>query len=124
VYFREMSGLGVMSPEEELSIATRIAQLRREYWTALCWPTRRSSSRSPISSRQKLEAEDVPRPEVEAMRPPRATCVTARPACPQAGVRRRGAALVERMAEVDVDGIVSDVLLGDLEQLDDGRARG
>src|SRR5688500_8217562 len=35
VYFREMAGLGVMSPEEELSIATRIARLRREYWTAL-----------------------------------------------------------------------------------------
>ena len=35
VYFREMAGLGVMSPEEELSIATRIAQLRRTYWSAL-----------------------------------------------------------------------------------------
>ncbi len=29
LYFREMSGLGVMSPEEELRVATAIATLRR-----------------------------------------------------------------------------------------------
>ena len=32
VYFREMSGLGVMSPDQELTSATRIAELRVEHW--------------------------------------------------------------------------------------------
>ncbi|MBL8947816.1 MAG: RNA polymerase subunit sigma-70, partial [Myxococcales bacterium] len=32
MYFREMSGLGVMSPEQELRAATRISDLRTEHW--------------------------------------------------------------------------------------------
>src|SRR5688572_14766142 len=35
LYFREMAGVDVMSAEEELSIATRYAELRRSYWRAM-----------------------------------------------------------------------------------------
>ena len=34
-YFKEMSSLDVMSPEEELAAATRIAELREEHWRRL-----------------------------------------------------------------------------------------
>ena len=35
LYFREMSNLDVLSPEQELKLATRIHRLRREYWSEL-----------------------------------------------------------------------------------------
>ena len=123
VYFREMSGLGVMSPEEELAVATRIARLRREYWTALlAYPP----FVEPIADlvEQKLEAEDVPRPEVEAMRAASRNLRDRETRVNRQEYDVVAAALVERMAEADVDGLVADVVNADLELLNDGKREG
>src|SRR5690606_39462836 len=67
VYFREMAGLGVMSPDEELRIATAIADLRRAYWGAmLAYPPFIDPITAIIEAR--FTAEDVPRSELEALR--------------------------------------------------------
>jgi RNA polymerase primary sigma factor len=123
VYFREMAGLGVMSPEEELSIATRIARLRREYWTALlAYPP----FVEPIADliEKKLEAEDVPRPEVDAMRVASRNLRDRETRVHRQEYDVVAAALVERMAEADVDGLVADVVNADLEQLEAGKREG
>ena len=123
VYFREMSGLGVMSPEEELTMATRIANLRRAYWSALfSYPPFIDPIAQVIETR--LDAEDVPRAEVEALR---VASRNLRERETRVNKQEYDAAcliLVERMSEVDVDGIVSEVLLTDLEQLDQGKREG
>ncbi len=123
VYFREMAGLGVMSPEEELSIATRIARLRREYWTALlAYPP----FVEPITDlvEKKLEAEDLPRAEIDAMRTASRNLRDRETRVHRQEYDVVAAALVERMAEADVDGIVADVINADLDLLNDGKREG
>ena len=123
VYFREMSGLGVMSPEEELSIATRIAGLRRVYWGALfSYPPFIDPIATVIES--KLEADDLPRSEVEALRVASRNLRERETRVNKHEYDTACATLIERMSEVDVDGIVSEVLLTDLEQLDQGKREG
>ncbi len=123
LYFREMSGLGVMSPEEELRVATAIATLRRTYWAALfSYPPFSDPIAAVIEA--KLEGEDVPRAELEALRVASRNFRERETRVHKQAYELACAALVERMAEVDVDGIVSDVLYGDLEQLDHGKREG
>ena len=123
VYFREMSGLGVMSPEEELSIATRIAGLRRTYWAALfSYPPFIDPIAALIEG--KLDADDLPRSEVEALRVASRNLRERETRVNKQDYDAACAVLVERMSEVDVDGIVSEVLLTDLEQLDLGKREG
>jgi len=123
VYFREMAGLGVMSPEEELTIATRIAQLRRVYWSALfSYPPFIDSIAQVIET--KLEPEDMPRAAIDALRAASRNLRERETRVHKQEYDACAAALVERMAEADVDGIVSEILLADLEQLDLGRREG
>ncbi|MBK9755022.1 MAG: sigma-70 family RNA polymerase sigma factor [Nannocystis sp.] len=123
VYFREMSGLGVMSPEEELRVATAIATLRRTYWAALfSYPPFSDPIAQVIES--KLDGEDVPRTELESLRGASRNFRERETRVNKQAYEQACAVLVERMAEVDVDAIVSDVLLGDLEQLDQGKREG
>ncbi|MBL9104309.1 MAG: sigma-70 family RNA polymerase sigma factor [Myxococcales bacterium] len=118
-----MAGLGVMSPEEELSIATRIARLRREYWTALLsYPPFVESIADLIE--KKLEADDVPRPEVEAMRTASRNLRDRETRVNRQEYDVVSAALVERMAEADVDGIVAEVVSVDLDALEAGKREG
>ena len=123
VYFREMAGLGVMSPEQELSIATTIAQLRRAYWSALfSYPPFIDPIAQLIET--KLAADDVPRAEVEALRVASRNLRERETRVNKQDYDAACLVLVERMAEVDVDGIVSEILLTDLEQLDHGKREG
>jgi RNA polymerase primary sigma factor len=123
VYFREMSGLGVMTPEEELSIATRIAGLRRTYWASLfSYPPFIDPIADLIEG--KLEADDLPRSEVEALRVASRNLRERETRVNKQEYDAACATLVERMSEVDVDGIVSEVLLTDLEHLDQGKREG
>jgi len=123
VYFREMAGLGVMSPEEELTIATRIANLRRTYWSALfSYPPFIDPIAQVIET--KLDAEDVPRAEVEALKLASRNLRERETRVNKQEYDAACAVLVERMSEIDVDGIVSEVLLTDLEQLDQGKREG
>jgi len=123
VYFREMAGLGVMRPAEELEIATRIARLRRAFWAAMfIYPPFVEAIADLIGAR--FTEEDVPRRELEAVR------VAAR------NIRERDtrqsrsdyeaacSALVERMSEVDLDGVIPELLLTDLEALEAGKREG
>jgi len=123
LYFREMSGLGVMSPEQELSVATRIAGLRRTYWAALfSYPPFIDPIAELIEG--KVDADDLPRSEVEALRVASRNLRERETRVHKQDYDAACATLVERMAEVDVDGIVSEVLLTDLEQLDHGKREG
>jgi len=123
LYFREMSGLGVMSPEEELSVATRIAGLRRTYWAALfSYPPFIDPIAELIEG--KVDADDLPRSEVEALRVASRNLRERETRVHKQDYDAACATLVERMAEVDVDGIVSELLLTDLEQLDHGKREG
>ncbi len=123
VYFREMAGLGVMSPEEELTIATRIAQLRRSYWSALfSYPPFIDPIAQVIET--KVEPEDMPRAEIEALKAASRNLRERETRANKQEYDAGCATLVERMAEVDVDGIVSEILLADLEQLDHGSREG
>ncbi len=123
VYFREMAGLGVMSPDEELSIATRIAGLRRTYWSALfSYPPFIDPIADVVES--KLDADDLPRAEVEALRVASRNLRERETRVHKQDYDAACATMVERMSEVDVDGIVSEVLLTDLESLDHGKREG
>ncbi|MDC0675701.1 sigma-70 family RNA polymerase sigma factor [Nannocystis radixulma] len=123
LYFREMAGLGVIGAEEELRIATQIAELRRGYWDAML---AYAPFVEPIVA--LLEArhgsEGLPRNELEALRSSahdlrehetRATRRDFEAAC---------RALVERASELDRDGIVSDLVYADLVALAAGKRDG
>jgi RNA polymerase primary sigma factor len=123
VYFREMAGLGVMSPEQELTIATRIAKLRREYWSALLsYPPFVEPIAHLIET--KLPAEDVPRGEVDAMRLASRNLRERETRVHRQEYDAACNVLVERMAEVDVDAVVSDIVFADLDGLEAGKREG
>lgn len=116
-YFREMAELDVMSPQEELESAMRIARLREDYWRALlAYPLLVDGIVALIES--SIEAEDVPTAElVEIRRVARRIRERESKANRDAYVTASNA-LAERMAELDVDAIVSDLVAADLNSLD------
>ncbi|MFZ6179313.1 sigma-70 family RNA polymerase sigma factor [Nannocystis pusilla] len=123
VYFREMAGLGVMSPEEELTIATRIADLRRAYWAAmLAYPPFVEPIVALIEAR--FTDEDVPRGELDALRTSARNLRDRETRATRTAFEAACHTLVERASEVDLDGVVSDLVYADLEGLDAGRREG
>src|SRR5690606_29334641 len=120
---RARAGLGVLSRDEELRIATAIADLRRAYWGAmLAYPPFIDPITAIIEAR--FNAEDVPRSELEELR------VAARNLRDRETRATRGAfeaasrVMVERAAEVDLDSVVSDLVYADIEALAAGRRDG
>ncbi|HEY8378143.1 MAG TPA: sigma-70 family RNA polymerase sigma factor [Nannocystis sp.] len=119
-YMRWLAELEVMSREEELAAATRIAGARREFWAALLGRVA-TIGRICELARAHLPAETCPVAAIAAMEA----------ALAGAGdVAAARAALVEAMAEADVDGVVSgpmltEVLQGrvDAEEAEDARYR-
>jgi RNA polymerase primary sigma factor len=122
-YFREMSELDVMSPAEELEAATRIVKRRHDYWKALLsYPpfvdaiagfvaTQIEPDRLPVAELQQMQraARSVRDRETRATREEYLAAATA---------------LAEQLADVDVDGIVSDIIAADLNTLDAGQRGG
>ncbi len=123
VYFREMAGLGVMSPEEELKVATRIANLRAAYWAAIvAYPPFAEPLCALIEAH--YPAEDVPRAELDALRSAARSIRDRETRATRGDFDAACKALVERMTDVDLDGIVSDLVHADLEALEAGRRDG
>lgn len=123
VYFREMAGLGVMSPEEELTIATRISDLRRAYWAAmLAYPPFVEPIVGLIEAR--FTDEDVPRSELDTLRTSARNLRDRETRATRTAFEAACHTLVERASEVDLDGVVSDLVYADLEALEAGRRDG
>ncbi len=123
VYFREMSHLDVMTPEEELAAATKIADLRREHW-------RRILSYPPFIDglvafiEESLDPEDVPTAELRALRKSARALRDRETRAHREAFEADQLALAEAISLLDSDGILADRILADLETLDAGHREG
>jgi len=119
LYFREMSDLEVMSPEEEMRAAVLIAKLRREYWRALlAYPPFVDPILSLIES--KVAADELPAAPIEAVRQCSRRLRDRETRAHKDSFEAACSALAEALAEVDPDGIVSDLIIADLNAIDAG----
>jgi RNA polymerase primary sigma factor len=123
VYFREMSGLDVMSPEEEAAAANRIAQLRTEHW-------RRVLSYPPFIDgvvafiEEALDPEDVPTRQLRDVRRDARNLRDRETRVHRDAYEASRDALATSLSYIDVDGIVADRIRADLETLDAGYREG
>ncbi len=122
-YFRDLSAVDVMTRDEELSAAVLIATLRRSYWRAiLAYPPF-------IDGICDLASELLPADEGRA-----ATIAELKKASRnlrdrdllvhQKAFETAREQVVEVLAEVDVDGVVSDRVLADLAGVENGNTEG
>ena len=121
-YFREMSELNVMTPEEEKAAATKIAMLRVGYWYAIfSYPPYTEGLCNVLEA--EMDEEDLPKEEIATIRKtPRAL----RDRETRANKDAFGAAtqaLAEIVGYSDVDGIISDKIVADLVELRRGKKR-
>ena len=123
VYFREMSGLDVMSPPEELAAAVQIADLRSEQWRRiLSYPPFIDGIVGFVSG--ELDADDLEDAPLLSL------TKTARALRDRETRANRDAYEADREAvalaigRVDTDSIVADRILADLETLDAGHREG
>jgi len=122
-YFREMSGLDVMSPEQELAAATRIAGLRKETWVEIL-------SYPPFVdgiiafAEEQLEAEDVPVTQLRSLRKNARALRDRETRVNRDAYEADRTATAEALGFADADGIVADRILADLETLDAGHRTG
>jgi RNA polymerase primary sigma factor len=111
-----MSRLSVMSSEEEARLATRIANLRRDYWRAiLAYPPFVPAISELV--KEKLPIEDLP---VESMAQVDAAIKALRGRENRANreaLKVEVDTLAEALGHVDVDGIASDIIAADLDRL-------
>jgi RNA polymerase primary sigma factor len=123
VYFREMSDLSVMSPEEELAAATRISRLRIEYWKSLMAYAPFAEAMADFLETE-LDAEDVPVADLATLK------VAARAVRDRETRSNKDAfdGAVEAVALVvsfvDTDAVLSDRISADLETLVAGYREG
>jgi RNA polymerase primary sigma factor len=119
-YFKEMSGLDVMSPEEELAAATRIAQLRTEYWRRLlAYPPFIEGIVALVE--ESLDPEEVPTAELRSIRNFARALRDRETRLNKDQFEASRAALAQALSCIDTDGLVSDRLLTELQALDDGQ---
>jgi RNA polymerase primary sigma factor len=123
VYFREMSELDVMSPEDEAAAAARIAGLRIELW-------RRVLSYPPFIDgivaflEEALDPEDVPTRQLRELRRDARNLRDRETRAHRDAFEASRDALATSVAYIDVDGIVADRIRADLETLDAGYREG
>ena len=117
-YFKEMSGLDVMSPEEELAAATHIAQLRTEYWRRLlAYPPFIDGIVALVE--ESLDPEEVPTAELRSLRKSARALRDRETRANKDEFERGREALAQVLSCIDTDGLVSDRLLAELQALDD-----
>ncbi|MEM9462363.1 MAG: sigma-70 family RNA polymerase sigma factor [Myxococcota bacterium] len=122
-YFKEMSELDVMSPEQELAAATRIADLRTEYWRRLlAYPPFIDGIVALVE--EMLDPEDVPTAELRSIRKTARALRDRETRVNKDGFEHCRSALAQTMAHLDNDGLVCDRVLADLERLDGGQRDG
>ncbi len=123
VYFRDMSELDVMTPDEELAAATRIANLRREHWKALLsYPPFIDAIVALIES--KIDADDVPGAELTLVRQTSRQLRDRDTRKNQQIFEAAAAELAEKMLDLDLDGIISDMINADLNSIGAGHREG
>ncbi len=118
VYFREMSDLSVMTPEEELAAAVRIADVRAALWVQLL-------SYPPfVEAIMEVVGADVDQEELsDAQR--RELCRSSRALRDRETRAHKDAyesdraMMAQRLGRLDCDGLVADKILADLRVLDD-----
>ena len=123
VYFREMSGLGVMSPDQELTSATRIAELRVEHWRRiLSYPP----FIEPIAdfAEEALPGEDKPVAELAVLRRSARALRDRETKVNRDAFERDRRLTATALAYADVDGILADRILADLQTLELGTREG
>ena len=122
-YFREMSGLDVMTPEEELSAATHIAELRAELWRRLlAYPPFIDGIVTLIEEDEG--AEGLPTARLRAIRKSARALRDRETRTNKDDFERDRAELATVMAVQDVDAMVSDRLLTDLQMMGLGHRDG
>lgn len=122
-YFREMSGLDVMSPEEELAAATNIAELRGAYWRRLlAYPPFVDGIVALIE--EAVAPEDVPTSNLRALRKSARALRDRETRANKDGFESDRLQLAGVMAASDVDGVISDRLIADLVLMEHGQREG
>ena len=122
-YFREMSSLDVMSPEEELAAATRIADLRIELWKRLLgYPPFVEGIVALLE--EQLDPEDVPTALLRAIRRSARSLRDRETRANKDRFEADRIALADAVGFLDTDGLVSDQLLADLVSIELGQRGG
>jgi RNA polymerase primary sigma factor len=122
-YFREMSSLDVMTPEQELESATRIVALRGELWKRLlAYPPFIDGIVALVE--EALDPEDVPTARLRSLRRSARALRDRETREHKDKFEADRVALAEDLSFVDTDGLVSDRLLADLASLDAGQRSG
>jgi RNA polymerase primary sigma factor len=122
-YFRDLSAVDVMTRDEELAAAIRISTLRRSYWRAiLAYPPF-------IDGICDLALELLPADEgrTEAVTSLKKASRNLRDRdllVHQKAFEAAREQVVEMLAESDVDGVVSDRVLADLAEVENGTSEG
>jgi RNA polymerase primary sigma factor len=122
-YFREMAELEVMSAEEELKAATRIARLREDYWKALLgYPPFIEGIVGLIETR--VEIDERPVAELEAILKASRGLRDRETRTNKEAYLHAMQGLAEKMGYVDQDGIVADMIQADVNTLHAGHRYG
>ena len=123
VYFREMSDLDVMSAEQELEAATRIFNLRKEYWLAiLSYPPFVDGIVEVLEV--KIDAEEAPNKELRAVRKASRNLRDRETRAHKDAYDAAALALVERMLDLDTDNVMADQFAADVDALETGARHG
>ncbi len=122
-YFREMSELDVMSPEEELKAAVRIAKLRTDYWKAiLSYPPYVEGIVAVIQD--QIDADDQPVAELRSIEQTSRALRDRDTRANKDAFAESQRELAEKLCFIDTDGVVSDMILADLTSLEAGQREG
>ena len=118
-YFREMAAVDVMTRDEELAAAVRIATLRRAYWLALlAYP---SFIPGIVGlARELLDASAQPTAAMDEMLRASRALRDRDLVTHQKAYEAARTALAEALGYADVDGVVSDRILADLTAIEAG----
>lgn len=115
-----MSGLDVMSPEEELAAATRIAQLKAEYWhRLLAYPPFIDGIVALIE--ESLDPEEVPTAELRSIRKFARALRDRETRANKDQFEASRTVLAQALACIDTDAVLCDRLLVELGALDGQR---
>ena len=122
-YFREMSALDVMTAEEERAAAMKIVNYRTEYWKAiLSYPPFIDGIVALIEA--EVDAEDGPTAELLDMRQASRALRDRETRSNKDGYHAAAQGLAEKMSDLDVDGIVADMIAADINTVDAGQRYG
>ena len=122
-YFREMSGLDVMSPDEELAAATRIADLRKEHWRQLLSYPPFMDGIVPLLE-ELTDVDEVPVEQLRSLRRSARALRDRETRVNRDSYEADREAVSELLCFADLDGIVADRIMADLQLLDAGHREG